>query len=309
MVNKLLKRLNIFILYRFGSAIGDQLCMTAIVEKLFDQYKLNVIVFSNYAEFFENNPKVFKNYSFKKIPKLLRNILLSALRFFEGEHIEKFCFPSNTTHNLEEYMRHSKAKISLIEAHSLHFHKKLDFNNATPKIYFAESELKLFANRYRALHKIFAIIQPVGKTTYTPNKEWGFNKFQDVVNRCTDLIWIQTGLNNDALLENVIDYRGKTESLRELAWIISKAKFIIANEGLLNHIAASVGTPSFCIFSGFSYIQIATYLTTIPIVLDPQPKCSPCGLLEKCPQEKKYCTENITPEYVISTIKNHHIYL
>jgi ADP-heptose:LPS heptosyltransferase len=279
--------------------------MTAVVEQLFDQHKLKVIVFSNYSEFFENNPKVCKNYNFKRIPKIFRNILLSFLRFFEGEHIANFCFSSDTKHTLEQYMRESKARISLIEAHSLHFHKKLNLKHATPKIYFKESELKKFHSKYKELPTTFGIIQPAGKTTYTPNKEWGFNNFQTLVHRITNTSWVQTGLPEDLLLDTVIDLRGKTESLRELAWVISKACFIVSSEGLLNHLAASVGTTSFCIFSGFHPSEIATYSTTTPLMLDPQPTCSPCWLLETCPQEKKYCTEGIVPEHVISVINNY----
>ncbi len=302
-VNKLLKILNIFILYRFGSAIGDQLCMTAIVENLFDQHKLKVVIFSNYSEFFENNPKVYKNYSFKRIPKLLRNILLSFLRICEGDNIANFCFPANSKITLEQYMRKTKAKISLIEAHSLYFQKKLGLKNSSPKIYFSNAELQRFAEKFNKLPSNFSIIQPIGKTTYTPNKEWGFNNFQKVVDSNKNILWIQAGLHNDALLDNVIDYRGKTDNLRELAYVISKARFILSLEGLLNHIAASVGTKSFCIFSGFHPTEIATYSTTVPIVLDPQEECSPCWLLDKCPQDRKYCTDKILPEHIINTIK------
>jgi len=301
-VNKLLKILNIFIVYRFGSAIGDQLCMTAVVENLFDKLNMKVVVFSNYSEFFENNPKVHKNYSFKRMPKLLRNILLSCFRICEGENIANFCFPANNKSTLEEYMRKTKAKISLIEVHSLHFKKKLELQTASPKIYFSDVELKRFADKHNNLPSNFSVIQPIGKTTYTPNKEWGFKNFQKVVNSSINISWIQTGLPNDVLLDNVIDYRGKTESLRELAYIISKARFILSLEGLLNHIAASVETTSFCIFSGFHPAEIATYPTTVALVLDPQEECSPCWLLAKCPQERKYCTDKILPEHIINTI-------
>jgi len=78
-INRLLQFFHLFILYRFGSAIGDQLCMTAIIENLFTEHRLKSVVFSSYPEFFENNPNVCKNYSFKRMPKFFRNILLSLL--------------------------------------------------------------------------------------------------------------------------------------------------------------------------------------------------------------------------------------
>ena len=106
----------------------------------------------------------------------------------------------------------------------------------------------------------------------------------------------------EKLLENVVDLRGETKSLRELAFVISKANFILANEGLLNHLAASVGTKSFVVFSGFSQVELVRYDTTIPIVKTPQVECAPCWLLEKCPKEKKWCTEGILVDDVVKKI-------
>lgn len=301
-INKLLQFFNLFILYRFGSAIGDQLCMTAIVENLQTEHHLKTVVFSNYPELFKNNPNVYKNYSFKNIPKLFRNFLLSLLRIAEGENIANFCFPKQKDDGLECFMRKSKAKISLIEAHSYYFKKKLILLKATPKLYFSRDELEVFSKKFRILPERFCIIQPIGKTTYTPNKEWGFENFQNIINSFHDFPWLQTGMSNELLLDHVIDFRGKTESLRELAYIVFKAEFVLCLEGLLNHLAASVGTRSFCLFSGFHPVEIANYATTIPIVLDPQPDCSPCWLLDKCPKENKLCTDNLQPEQVIKTI-------
>lgn len=72
----------------------------------------------------------------------------------------------------------------------------------------------------KSLPKNFAIIQPIGKTTYTPNKEWGFDKFQNVVEKTKEINWVQSGL------KDVLDLRGETKSLRELAFLISKADFV-----------------------------------------------------------------------------------
>ncbi|NTW63960.1 MAG: glycosyltransferase family 9 protein [Chlorobiaceae bacterium] len=302
MINKLLQFFNLFVLYRFGSAIGDQLCMTAIVENLYTEHRLKTVVFSSYPEFFENNPHVYKNFSFKRMPKLFRNVLLSLLRIAEGENIANFCFPKQKNGGLECYMRETKAKISLIEAHSCFFKRKLILLQATPKIYFSDDELAVFSRKFSDLPDRFGIVQPVGKTTYTPNKEWGFANFQKVIDSAPHFPWLQTGMINELLLDHVIDFRGKTKSLRELAYIVSRADFILCLEGLLNHLAASVGTRSFCLFSGFHPVEIANYATTIPVVLDPQPDCSPCWLLEKCPQKSKYCTEGIFPEQVVKVI-------
>ena len=47
-VNYILKVFNIFIIYRIGSAIGDQLCMSAIVRLINEQYPFKIVVISSY---------------------------------------------------------------------------------------------------------------------------------------------------------------------------------------------------------------------------------------------------------------------
>ena len=170
------------------------------------------------------------------------------------------------------------------------------------KIYFSKDEIKIYEKKFEFLPKNFAIIQPIGKITYTPNKEWGFDKFQNVVEKTKEINWVQSGLKDDLLLKDVLDLRGETKSLRELAFLISKADFVLCLEGLLNHLAAAVNTKSFVVFSGFHPVEIAKYDTSIAIAKVPQVECSPCWLLENCPKEEKYCTEDILVEDVVGMV-------
>lgn len=302
-INLILKYFNIFIIYRFGNAIGDQVCMSAIVKEIYLQKKFKVIVFSSYPEIFFNNPYVWKNLNIKKYNFLIKKILEKFLHVSKGGQIENFCFPSSNSITFESYMRDTKAKISLINAHSLHFKLKFKLNETKPDIFFTDDEIRQYENKFKELEN-FAIIQPTGKTTYTPNKEWDFEKYQNVINNTQESIkWVQVGFRNDKLLDNVIDLRDKTNTLRELAFVIKKSNFVLSNEGLLNHIAASVDTKSFIVFSGFSQIELAKYDTTIPIVKSPQIQCAPCWILEKCPKEIKYCTEDILVDYVVKLLR------
>ncbi len=299
LVGMYLKRKRVFILYRFGSAIGDQLCMSAVAKELYKKKEFKIIIFSSYKELFYNNPYVWKNIDIEQYNFLTKKIINNLLDFLNLKYVEKFIFKNKI--NFEDYMRSSKTRISLIEVHSLHFKIKLDLLNAKPNIFFTKKELELYKDKFKI--KKYSIVQPVGKTTYTPNKEWGFDKYQDVVNKTKDDInWIQVGLKQDKLLNNVVDFRGQTRTLRELAFVVKKANFVLANEGLLNHISAAVNTKSFVIFSGFSKIELANYDTTIPISRDPQVKCAPCWLREECPEERKYCTDEISVDIVIQKI-------
>ena len=308
MINFILKKLNVFIIYRLGDAIGDQLCMTAVIEEIAKKKNFRIIVISKYSEFFMNNPNIFINISFYKLNELIQRIIKKVLQKIKGTQIENFSFENDNFECLEDYMRETKSKESLIEVQSKHFKYKLDLNNAIPILYFSDEELLIFNEKFKDLPNDFAIIQPIGKTTYTPNKEWSFEKFQEVVHSI-DIDWLQTGLKDDKVLLNVLDYTSKTKNIRELAYIISKARFILCLEGLLNHVAAAVKTKSFVIFSGFHCVEIANYDFTVSILNSPQVECAPCWLLSKCPLPIKYCTEGITVQRVIDVIKNDCDYL
>ena len=298
-LEKFLEKKKIFIIYRIGNAIGDQVCMSAIIEKIYEQKNYKSIVITNYPEIFYNNPNVLKIININKYSKFFQKKIISILKRLKkkNKYVEEFRFQGA----FEEFLRKTKLKISLIEIHSYHFDLQLNLKNAKPKIYFSNDEIEKYEKKFNNI-KNFAIIQPQGKITYTPNKEWGFDKYQKVVDLTKNEIrWVQVGLSQDKLLKNVIDLRGKTD-LRELFYLVKKANFVLSNEGLLNHIAAGVETKSFVIFSGFSNIELAKYDTTIPIVREPQIKCAPCWLLEKCPINKK-CLEEILPEKVVNFLK------
>ena len=148
----------------------------------------------------------------------------------------------------------------------------------------------------------YSIIQPNSKTSYTPNKDWGFEKYQKIVTKFKNINWVQVGLKGDLILDDVKNYVGMT-SLRELAFLIKNADFVLADEGLLNHMASAFESKSFVIFSGFSQVELAKYDITVPIVNYPQVDCSPCWITENCPKKIKYCTEQISIEQVINEIK------
>jgi len=301
-VTFILKKLNLFVVYRLGDAIGDQLCMTAIIEELANEKKLQTIVVSRYSELFDNNPNVYMNISFYNYSAFIQKIIKRILFNIKGEQIECFSFEDENYSCLADYMRETKSKESLIEVNSKHFNKKLNLKNARPKLYFSDEELLLFNEKFKDLPDDFVVIQPIGKTTYTPNKEWSFNKFQEVVDS-TPLVWLQTGLKGDKVLSNVLDYTSKTKNIRELSYIISKAKFVLCLEGLLNHLASAVNTKSFVIFSGFSFVEIADYSLNVNISNTPQVECSPCWLLSKCPLTDKSCTEDISVQRVKDIIQ------
>ena len=58
--NFLLRNLSIFVIYRIGRSIGDQLCMTAVIRLINEQHPFKILVISSYPEIFYNNPRIWK---------------------------------------------------------------------------------------------------------------------------------------------------------------------------------------------------------------------------------------------------------
>ena len=296
-INYILRVLNIFVIYRVGRAVGDQLCMTAAIRLIDKQHPFKIIVVSSFPELFYNNPRVWRN--FKLTVDGYGAFITRVLRFLSGSQLENFLFTSKNI-KYEDYMRENKSLLHLVEVNTLHFEINLNFDTISNEIYFSQKEILTFTQKYN-LPSSYSVIQPNSKTSYTPNKQWGFQKYQKVVTQLKDTSWIQLGVAGDLILDGVENYVGKT-SLRELAFIIQNAEFIIADEGLLNHIASSVKTKSYVVYSGFSNIEIAKYTETIPIVNNPQVDCAPCWITSNCPKKIKYCTEQILVKEVVNEL-------
>jgi len=296
--NCLLRAFNIFVIYRVGHGVGDQLCMTAVIRLIHKQYPFKIVVISSFPELFYNNPRVWKN--LKLTVNSYGSFIIRVLRFLAGKNLANFLF-TNPNIKYEEYMREIKSPLHLVEANTLHFKINLNFDSIVNEIYFSQKEIIAFTEKFN-LPNSYSVIQPNSKTSYTPNKQWGFQKYQKIITQLKNFKWIQLGVTGDLLLNDVENYIGKT-SLRELAFIIKNAEFIVSNEGLLNHIASAVKTKSYVVFSGFHNIDIANYNETISIVNTPQVNCAPCWITSNCPKKIKYCTEQISIEQVINKIK------
>jgi len=302
-VNFILGLLRVYVIYRAGQGIGDQVCMSAIVRILYNSGESRIVVISSCPEIFWHNPKVWWNVGYRRLSPFWQRALLSVLSCADGKRINQFSFRSSESETLESFMRRTGAKMHLVEAYSRHFRDGLNYADVRSEIFLTENE----KSHYKKLLKLparYAVIHPSTKTGYTPNKEWGIIKFQQVVSLMPDICWVQTGLENDQLLSGVMDFRGKTKSLRELFYLISNALFVLAPEGLYNHVSSALDVTSFVIFSGFHPVEIAKYDNTVPIVRESRVSCAPCWLLTSCPHLAKPCTEDIMPVNVVSALRD-----
>jgi hypothetical protein len=142
-INFLLRSLSIFVIYRIGTAIGDQLCMTAVIRLINEQHPFKILVISSYPEIFYNNPRVWKCFGVRGSGLYLSRIL----RFLSGAQLENFLF-KNDKLSYVEYMRAYGNNLHLVQAHAMHFKHNIDFTEILNEIYFSESEIEIYKNKF-----------------------------------------------------------------------------------------------------------------------------------------------------------------
>ena len=295
-INLELKKRNYLIIYRYGNAIGEHICMTGVISKIYKK-NLKIIVFSNYAELFRNNPKIFKLYDLNKF--FNKNILLKILYLFEGDSIKSY---RNKIIDTDKYyfMKFYPRNIHLGLVAALHFDMNLNSDDFKNKIYFSEKEIIQYKKKFN-LQNQYAVIHSEAKKTFIKNKDWGTEKIQDIVNKLDKINWIQVGKPGEFILKNTLKCYFNI-SLRELSFIISNSYFLVCMEGMFNHMASAFNKKNFLIHTGFSTMESVQYPNNILIENNLKLKCYPCFSFD-CMEHKKHCDENLTSDYAINIIK------
>ena len=65
-LNYLLKKNKILIIFRQGNAIGDHVYMSSVIREIYKKNHYKIFLFTNYYEFYINNPRVYKLFKIKK---------------------------------------------------------------------------------------------------------------------------------------------------------------------------------------------------------------------------------------------------
>lgn len=153
----------------------------------------------------------------------------------------------------------------------------------------------------KLLPQRFVAVCPSGKMTFAGNrKEWGFDRFQQIVNSMKDIEFVQIGVPKDPLLDGVLDFRGLP--VRTSAAILKLASAGLFIEGGLGHLARSVGRASVIIYGGALDPSHTGYSENINLATTMD--CAPCftshAQMTDC--DHKSCMESITPDRVVSAL-------
>lgn len=147
-------------------------------------------------------------------------------------------------------------------------------------------EEKLFAQNTISKYNIpeeFFIVNPDYKVSFfNDNKNWGFDKFQELTNRLSEKVQVVRvhpgGKYKEPDLDNAINI--KCPNVRNFSALLSHAKAAVGFEGLVNHMTAGFGIPMVVICGGLVSSKSFGYPTSTYIEYDHP--LTPCGSMNNC---------------------------
>lgn len=147
----------------------------------------------------------------------------------------------------------------------------------------------------------FAVIEPNVNAKirftkpYADNRDWGFSKWQAVVDATPEIFWVQLVPNErEKVLSGVTVII--TETFRRACGILSHAMFYAGHEGGMHHAAAALKIPGVVVMGGFPSEQALGYPIHTNLGGDG------CGALFKC-EHCRQAMDAITVLDVVSAIK------
>jgi len=160
-------------------------------------------------------------------------------------------------------------------------------------IYFSEKEKK-FADSIEPGH---VVIEPNLKVkSASVNRDWGWDKWQALVNRMPKVKWMQLGPAGTATLHRVKFIQ--TDTPRLMAAALSKAKAFVGPEGGLHHTAAALRVPGVVIHGHFNSARVTGY----PGMVHLSTEELGCGSQFFC-QACRDAMDAITPEMVAGHLR------
>ena len=159
------------------------------------------------------------------------------------------------------------------------------------QIYFSEKESKNVKDLIGMV-----LIEPNIKTNASPNKLWGFDKCQRLVNSNPQIPWVQIRPQQNKWLKNVREV--VTPTFRDAIVKMWGLSAFVSPEGGIHHAAAALGVPGVVIFGEMTSPLNTGYDTHINLTSGN----NPCGWRIPCVSCKKVMN-SITPELVMKKLE------
>lgn len=127
----------------------------------------------------------------------------------------------------------------------------------------------------------YVVVEPHVQASASPNKSWGFARFQEVVNKTQGVTFVQVGDPAEKIqrLDGVTYV--PTATFRDACGVLSNAAAYLGPEGGLHHAAAALRIPGVVIFGSFCHPDQTGY-PGIHVNLYVGDQHSPCGRFAPC---------------------------
>jgi hypothetical protein len=110
------------------------------------------------------------------------------------------------------------------------------------------------------------LVEPHIKRTASPNKDWGWHRWQELVHKWPDVPWAQVGNPGVRWLDGV--YRLETQSFAEACALLAACATAVLPEGALHHAAAALGRRVIVLFGAYISPRTTGYPTHINLAVD-----------------------------------------
>ena len=137
-------------------------------------------------------------------------------------------------------------------------------------------------------------LEPRIKAGASPNKDWGWARWQALVRLRRDVDWVQLGPPGTRLLDGA--RLVATADFRTACALLSGARAAVLPEGGLHHAAAALRVPAVVIFGGMTSPANTGYETHVNL-FETMGGASPCGQRLPCDHCARAMAA-ITPEAV-----------
>ena len=162
-----------------------------------------------------------------------------------------------------------------------------DFRPEPGEIFFSDEEKEKYTQ------KDFIYIEPNVKGSFSGNKDWGFEKWQEVVKRVPATFIQGRGRRLDGVEQ--VD----TPTFRDACALLSRASGFVGTDGGLHHAAAALGKPAVVVWGGVVGPDILGYDSHYNLrakgVRD-------CGSHKPC-QHCKKALEQVTIDEVVDAVR------
>ncbi len=145
----------------------------------------------------------------------------------------------------------------------------------------------------------YVVVEPHGKDRGNPNKIWGWDRWQALVDLNKDILWVQLGPHWTQILDGVRHL--VTPTFEGACAALSGASAAVLPDGGLHHAAAALGIPAIVIWGGISSPVNLGYDSHINLFESMEGE-SPCGQWVPC-KHCKAAMAAIKPDAVIAQLR------